>query len=177
MKGLTLALGLLVALCTLCAQAKPVIKPDIKPNKVAGTWFGLAVASDSILARIRYWAVYTSDLDFTDNGNLVVKTTFPKIGRCEKESKIYTKTDTPGRYNSEASGSELEFMTAYDQKIVVMVKSNRGPISGFILSLLGRTMNLPPEDYEIFKQLALDVGANVDDVFPLPQLGLCGAPD
>uniref|UniRef100_A0A8C5QVM2 Lipocalin/cytosolic fatty-acid binding domain-containing protein n=1 Tax=Leptobrachium leishanense TaxID=445787 RepID=A0A8C5QVM2_9ANUR len=174
MKGLMLALGFLVALCTLCAQAKLSVQPNFNPDKFAGKWFGLAVASESPEVRSKYWSVFTSDFTFTDNGNLKVETTKPKNGRCKKETTTYTKTDTPGRYTTEDKGVKVTLEvteTDYTEYAYIRTNYRRREVPDFLLSLFGRTLEVDPETYLRFKEIAEDIGLDIGNVFHLPPTG------
>uniref|UniRef100_A0A8C5QUV7 Lipocalin/cytosolic fatty-acid binding domain-containing protein n=1 Tax=Leptobrachium leishanense TaxID=445787 RepID=A0A8C5QUV7_9ANUR len=177
MKGLTLALGLLVALCTLCAQAKPVIKPDINTDEITGKWFCLAVASESPEETSESYTVFTSEFTFTADGKLKVETTIPRNGSCEKETKTYSKTDTPGRYIIYDSEIEpgVEVLGKDDSEDIVITAQ---PVfgwdpSGSSLYPLGRTQDVPAVTYEEFNEMAEDMGMDVADAYLLPKTGLC----
>uniref|UniRef100_A0A8C5QYW3 Lipocalin/cytosolic fatty-acid binding domain-containing protein n=1 Tax=Leptobrachium leishanense TaxID=445787 RepID=A0A8C5QYW3_9ANUR len=180
MKGLMLALGFLVALCTLCAQAQPAIQPDFKPDKIVGKWYSFALASNSdwFQAKRGHMKMCTTVITPTADGNLEVESTYPKNDRCEKRTMTYIKTDTPGRYTSKGirTGSELDITvtyTNYDGYCIITTRINRGQSSSVMVSLFGRTQNMQAELFDRFREVAQAQGLNAEDVLILPQTGQC----
>ncbi|XP_013913058.1 PREDICTED: lipocalin-like, partial [Thamnophis sirtalis] len=114
----------------------------------------------------------------TEDGNLDIASTYPKLDQCETKRTVFLRTEEPGRftYTSPWSGSAHNIRvleTNYNEYALLGDTITKGADTFTMVTLYGRQKQLRPELLAKFTQTALSQGLAQEDVLVLPRTDLC----
>ncbi|XP_048369228.1 lipocalin-like [Sphaerodactylus townsendi] len=166
--------------CLLQTQAEVPVQPDFQQNQFLGTWYSIGLASSSrwFKEKKSVMKMCTTVVMPTEDGNLNVTSTYPKLDRCETKKSLFVLTDQPGRfsYTSPWSGSKHEVRvveTNYDEYALLHAKKAKGAETSTMVTLYGRRKELSQELVEKFTRFALEQGLTQESILILPRTNLC----
>ncbi|XP_061460038.1 lipocalin-like [Rhineura floridana] len=172
---LALALG-----CLLQAEAEVPVQPDFQQDQFTGRWFSIGLASNSRWFKDKksVMKMCTTVVTPTEDGNLDVTSTYPKLDQCETRNILFIQTEQPGRfhYTSPRSGSQHDVRvveTNYSEYALLCAKMRKGAETFTMVTLYGRSKELRSDLLEKFTQLALAQGLSQENVLLLPRTDLC----
>ncbi|XP_070614494.1 lipocalin-like isoform X2 [Erythrolamprus reginae] len=101
--------ALLALLCLMQVGAELPVQADFQQEQFTGTWYSIGLASNSRWFKEKrpVLKMCTTRVSATEDGNLDVASTYPKLDQCETKRILFLRTDEPGRftYTSPWSGS------------------------------------------------------------------------
>ncbi|XP_060107716.1 prostaglandin-H2 D-isomerase [Heteronotia binoei] len=166
--------------CLLQTQAEVPVQPDFQQDQFLGRWYSIGLASNSrwFKEKKSVMKMCTTVVTPTEDGNLNVTSTYPKLDQCESRKSLFVPTDQPGRfsYTSLRSGSQHDVRvveTNYNEYALLSFKKNKGAETFTMVTLYGRLKVLNPELLEKFTRFALEQGLTKEDILILPRTNLC----
>ncbi|KAM6431091.1 lipocalin-like isoform 2-T3 [Liasis olivaceus] len=169
-------------LCLLRVQAEMPVQADFQQEQFTGTWYSIGLASNSRWFKEKKLVIKmcTTVVTPTEDGNLDVTSTYPKLDQCETKRGLFLRTDEPGHftYTNPWSGSTHNIWvveTNYNEYALLWDTITKGAETFTMVTLYGRTKLLRPELLEKFSQAALAQGLSQEDILILPRTDLCMA--
>ncbi|XP_034989943.1 lipocalin [Zootoca vivipara] len=171
--------------CLSQVQAEPAVQPDFQQDQFTGRWYSIALASNSLWFKNKkqVMKMCTTVAVTTEDGNLDITSTYPKLDQCETRKSLFVRTEQPGRfqYTSPRSGNHFDVRvveTNYNEyALLYSISKERSPRNWAMVTLYGRSKELSPELQEKFTQLALAEGLGNEDILFLPSTDLCMTDD
>ncbi|XP_054854380.1 lipocalin-like [Eublepharis macularius] len=166
--------------CLLQAQAEVPVQPNFQQDQFLGRWYSIGLASNSkwFKEKKSVMKMCTTMVTPTEDGNLNITSTYPKLDQCETRKSLFVLTDQPGRftYISPRSGSPHEVRvveTDYNEYALVHVKKMKGTETFTMVTLYGRRKELNLGLLEKFTRFALEQGLAQENILTLPRTNLC----
>uniref|UniRef100_A0A670JYD0 Prostaglandin-H2 D-isomerase n=1 Tax=Podarcis muralis TaxID=64176 RepID=A0A670JYD0_PODMU len=160
--------------CLSQVQAEVAVQPDFQQDQFTGKWYSIALGSNArwFKDKKQVMKMCTTVVVTTEDGDLDVTSTYPKLNECETRKSLFVRTEQPGRflYTSPRSGNHHDVRvveTNYDEYALLYAKEqNMKKLT--MVTLYGRSKELSPELREKFTQLALAEGLGNEDILFLP---------
>ncbi|XP_039200784.1 lipocalin-like isoform X1 [Crotalus tigris] len=168
--------ALLALLCLLQVGAEMPVQADFQQEQFTGTWYSIGLASNSRWFKEKRQVIKmcTTVVTPTEDGNLDIVSTYPKLDQCETKRTRFFQTEEPGRftYTSPWSGSAHNIRvleTNYDEFALLGDTITKGADTFTMVTLYGRQRQLRPELLAKFTQTALGQGLAQEDILLLPR--------
>ncbi|XP_070811793.1 lipocalin-like [Pituophis catenifer annectens] len=172
--------AVLALLCLLQVQAELPVQADFQQEQFTGGWYSIGLASNSLWFKEKRQVIKmcTTVVSPTEDGNLAIASTYPKLDQCETKRTLFLRTEEPGRftYTSPWSGSAHNIRvleTNYNEYALLGDTITKGADTFTMVTLYGRQKQLRPELLAKFTQTALNQGLSQEDILILPRTDLC----
>uniref|UniRef100_A0A8D0L754 Prostaglandin-H2 D-isomerase n=1 Tax=Sphenodon punctatus TaxID=8508 RepID=A0A8D0L754_SPHPU len=170
-------LGLALS-CALPVQADVPVQADFEQEKFTGRWYSIGLASNSkwFQDKKQFMKMCTTVVTPTEDGNLDVTSTYPKMDQCEKRMSVYIRTEQPGQfsYTSQRWGSQHDIRvveTNYVEYALIHTTKTKADRTYTVVVLYGRSKDLRPELLERFTDFAKEQGLTDNEILILPKTG------
>ncbi|XP_058015516.1 lipocalin-like [Ahaetulla prasina] len=92
--------AVLALLCLLQVQAELPVQADFQQEQFTGTWYSIGLASNSRWFKEKRQVIKmcTTVVSPTEDGNLDIASTYPKLDQCETKRTVFLRTEEPGRF-------------------------------------------------------------------------------
>ncbi|KFO76023.1 Lipocalin, partial [Cuculus canorus] len=154
--------------------------------QLTGRWYCVGLASNShwFKEKKQLMKMCTTTISATEDGNLEVISTYPKLDKCERFNLLFQQSGQPGQYKgtsgiawgSSAAQEKRDLRvveTDYSSYAIVyqVQQSQQEPSTS--LQLFMREQDASPELLEKFKHLLPTMGLTEDMLAILPKTGEC----